>query len=58
MKGLIDIFDDSMLLEFFCFLDKNNDGFITKKDFICLLEGIYFFIDIENGIKNQNKELI
>jgi len=33
----IDIFDDSMLFDLFTMLDKNDDSFISKDDFIDLL---------------------
>ena len=36
----IDIFDDSMVYEFFCHLDKNKDGLVSRRDFIRLLKSI------------------
>jgi Ca2+-binding EF-hand superfamily protein len=46
----IDIFDDSYNYDLFCHLDKNNDGLISKSDFVHLFEGIYL-IKLENGIE-------
>lgn len=53
----IDIFDDSMLSDFFCSLDKDDDGFISKDDFIELLESKIHLI-LENGIESENHGLI
>lgn len=38
MIDSIDIFDDSMIFDLFALLDKNDDSFISKNDFIDLLE--------------------
>ena len=38
-----------MLFDLFTMLDKNDDSFISKDDFIDLLESKFWFI-LENGI--------
>ena len=40
-----------MISDLFSMLDKNDDSFITKDDFIDLLESKFYFI-LENGIES------
>ena len=46
-----------MLYDLFSLLDKNQDGLISKQDFMDLFEGKYLFY-LANGIEDQNEDFL